>query len=324
MERNELHKFLESCLHEIDLADLGTKLPEESTFRRGKVRDIFDLRDHLIITTTDRISAFDRVLTTIPCKGEILNRISLFWFESTRDLIRNHLVDSVSARSVLVRKCEQVPIEVVVRGYLTGSAWRDYQAGKNVSGIELKPGLRYNEQFEQPLITPSTKEESGIHDVAISRQEIISRGIVKADLWEEIEDKALALFRRGTQIAQRQGLILVDTKYEFGLDDGQLALVDEIHTPDSSRYWYASSYQELYSAGERQAELDKEYLRHWLMERGFKGDGLPPEIPDDVRVEVAWKYAQAFERITGQSFAPEGLSVHEEVSRIVESIGKLV
>lgn len=269
MRREDLAAGLDSCLERLEL-------PARVTVNRGKVRDVIDIGDDLLITTTDRISAFDKVLTTIPCKGEVLNTISLFWFQATSDIIANHIREEVSARTVRAARCRVVPIEVVVRGYLTGSAWRDYQKGSAVSGIGLPPGMRQSERFDPPLLTPSTKEEKGSHDLPISREQILSGGKVEAKLWQQIEETALALFRRGTEIAARNGLILVDTKYEFGLRDGNLTLVDEIHTPDSSRYWHADTWEELFRRGLPQRELDKEYLRQWLLGRGWKGDGPAP------------------------------------------------
>jgi phosphoribosylaminoimidazole-succinocarboxamide synthase len=212
-----------------------------------------------------------------------------------------------------------VPIEVVVRGYLTGSAWRDYRDGKTVSGISLPAGMKMNQRFETPLLTPSTKEEAGAHDRAISRQEIISSGRVEKRLWEQIEEASLRLFQKGTDIAARNGLILVDTKYEFGLLGSALTLVDEIHTPDSSRYWYADTWDKLFRAGEPQRELDKEYLRRWLLERGWKGEGVAPAIPDGERVEVASRYVTAWETITGGRFSPRGLGAAEESARVMEA-----
>jgi phosphoribosylaminoimidazole-succinocarboxamide synthase len=286
----------------------------------GKVRDVVDLGDRLLIVATDRISAFDRILSTIPFKGEVLNQIARFWFDKTADIIPNHIVPDAelgqplskkTGRAIVAKKADMLPVEVIVRGYLTGSAWRDYQSGKSVSGIALKPGLRFNERFATPLITPSTKESEG-HDQPISGEEIVRRGLVKADIWKQVEEKALALFARGQEIAAKNGLILVDTKYEFGLVDGKLIICDEIHTPDSSRYWYKDSYEELFAKGEKQRELDKEYFRRWLMERGFQGDGEAPEITEQIRVEVAERYITAFETVTGQKFAPNPESVEAE------------
>ena len=217
-----------------------TRIPAGTSLYRGKVRDVFDLGDRLLITATDRISAFDRVLSTIPYKGEILNRVSHQWFKLTKHIIPNHVAEVLSGRTIVVKKAKVVPVEVVVRGYLTGSAWRDYSAGKPVSGVELPKGMKRDQAFPEPILTPSTKEALGKHDEPISEADIVRRGIVEAGLWREIRETALSLFRLGASVALRRGLILVDTKYEFGLlPDGKLLLVDEIHTPDSSRYWYA-------------------------------------------------------------------------------------
>jgi phosphoribosylaminoimidazole-succinocarboxamide synthase len=305
----DLSGLLGSCLETLTL-------PVGTSVMRGKVRDVVDRGTELLLCTTDRISAFDKVLTTIPCKGEVLNTLSLHWFRETRDIVPNHVLEEVSARTVRVAKCAVVPIEVVVRGYLTGSAWRDYQGGGTVSGIRLPSGMRFNEKFPTPLITPSTKEEKGSHDRPISREEIISSGIVEKRLWEQIEETARALFARGTQLAAARGLILVDTKYELGLRDGMLVLADEVHTPDSSRYWHADTYAALFAQGAGQRELDKEYLRQWLLARGWKGDGAPPLIPDDIRVEVARKYIAAWETITGRGFVPRAASAAEESALI--------
>ena len=321
MEHSKLTRFLDKTLEHADidaLKDLGGSA--EAKVIRGKVRDILDLGDELLILTSDRISAFDRVLTTIPCKGEVLNRIALFWFDQTSDIVPNHVVKQTSPRSVLVRKHELVPVEMVVRGYLTGSAWRDYQKGNPVSGIRLEQGLRYNERFASPLITPSTKAERGQHDEPISREEILRRGIVPEELWEKLERTALELFRRGSELVRKRGLILVDTKYEFGAADGEPVLVDEIHTPDSSRYWYADTYEELFARGESQRELDKEYFRRWLMDRGYSGDGTPPEITDQIRLEVAERYIRAFEEITGQRFVPSDLDPGREMETIRDAL----
>ncbi|MBN1685608.1 MAG: phosphoribosylaminoimidazolesuccinocarboxamide synthase [Spirochaetales bacterium] len=309
MQRNEIAPFLESTF---------TGVPDDFPFdyTRGKVRDIFDLGSRLLICTTDRISAFDVVLSTIPFKGEVLNRLSNYWFERTSDIVPNHIDEEISARSVVVRKCEVLPVEVVVRGYLTGSAWRDYREGKRVSGIELPKGMRFNERFTKPLLTPSTKAERGYHDEPIASEEIVTRGIVEASLWKKVEDTALSLYKRGCELAGEHGLILVDTKYEFGVLDGELLLVDEIHTPDSSRFWFADAYDELFKAGEKQREIDKEYLRQWLIEHGYMGKGTPPEIPDEVRAEVAWRYIQAYELISGESFKTTGNTAEAETELI--------
>lgn len=296
------------------------ELPAGLDISQGKVRDIFDLGDELVICTTDRISAFDQILGSVPFKGEVLNRISLFWFNGTQDIVPNHIIAQVSPRSVLVKKCRVVPIEVVVRGYLTGSAWRDYEAGRSMSGIELPSGMRFNQRFAEPLLTPSTKESDGLHDRPVSRDEVLASEVVKSAIWEQIEDVAMKLFLRGQKVAAAQGLLLVDTKYEFGIVDDELYLIDEIHTPDSSRYWYADTYEELFGAGEKQRKLDKEYLRQWLMERGYTGDGHAPDIPDEVYLEVSRRYQTAFEVVTGRDFQAQSTDPEAEKQKTLSFI----
>ncbi|MDR1931613.1 MAG: phosphoribosylaminoimidazolesuccinocarboxamide synthase [Spirochaetales bacterium] len=287
-------------------------LPAGTSLHAGKARDIIDLGDRLLLTVTDRISAFDRVLTAIRSKGEILSRVSLWWFDRTRDVCPNHIIESLSARTTVVRKVKIIPAEVVVRGYLTGSAWRDYAAGRAVPGASLPAGMKKNQKFEAPVITPSTKEAVG-HDEPVSGEELVRRGLVPAKVWLQVCEKALALFRRGAEIAASRGLILVDTKYEFGLaPDGGLVLADELHTPDSSRYWYANSYDEIFRAGGEQRQLDKEFFRSWLIARGFMGEGEAPEIPDSVREAVSQRYIEAFEAITGEKFTEKSLSFEAE------------
>jgi phosphoribosylaminoimidazole-succinocarboxamide synthase len=317
MEKEQLSKYLETTLRDLALG----KRSRTRVFQ-GKVRDIVDLGDKLIITTTDRLSAFDRVLTTIPCKGQILNQLSLFWFDATRAIVPNHILEPLSPRSVLTRKCEVLPVEVVVRGYLTGSAWRDYRQGKAISGIVLPPDMRFNQKFDSPLITPSTKAERGSHDEPISPQDIIGRGLASESLWRRVEETALVLFATGGELAAARGLILVDTKYEFGICGGELYVIDEMHTPDSSRFWYADSYDDLFRRGEAQRELDKEYLRRWLIERGYMGDGEAPVIPDDVRLETGLRYIRAYERITGRPFVPGEIDARQEAERVEQAIKK--
>jgi phosphoribosylaminoimidazole-succinocarboxamide synthase len=324
MKRHEIEEYLNRTVEKIHLDHFSGK---KLSCVHGKVRDIYSIPselimggkkgiDYLLIFTSDRISAFDKVLTTIPLKGEVLNRISIFWFDKTCDIVENHIVRQVSARAVLVKRYNVLPVEVVIRGYLTGSAWRDYQSGKSISGIKLPEGMRFNEKLPKPLFTPSTKEERGKHDIPISREEIVEKGILSEDLLLKVERTALKLFERGSEVVRKQGLILVDTKYEFGLSGGDIVLIDELHTPDSSRFWYADTYEELFTKGDKQRKLDKEYLRQWLMEQGFKGDGEIPEIPDNVRIEVACRYIKAYEEITGKDFVPESKSVEDEIARI--------
>ena len=291
--------------------------PPGAALYRGKVRDVLSRGGRAVLVASDRISAFDRVLSTVPWKGEILSRISSWWFRQTDDLVPNHLLPAsatggrdstaLTGRAVAALRCDMIPAEVVVRGYLTGSAWRDYRAGARIAGlspsVKLPSGLRYCERFPAPLLTPSTKEAEG-HDRPATGEELVASGHVDAELWREIERAALALFRRGQELAASRGLILVDTKYEFGIAGGRLVVADEIHTPDSSRYWYADGYDARLSAGEHQRELDKETFRRWLVDRGFSGDGEPPKIDDAVRVETALRYADTYRAILGEPFEP--------------------
>ncbi len=290
-----------------------TSLPPDVALYRGKVRDVLCKGERVLLVASDRISAFDRVLSSVPWKGEVLARISAWWFGQTADIMPNHMLKpddcggldvlAATGRAVAARRCDMLPIELVVRGYLTGSAWRDYKAGRPVSGMSLPGGLRYNERFPAAIVTPSTKEASG-HDRPCSGQELIASGAVDADLWHEVERSALALFARGQEIAAARGLILVDTKYEFGLCGGRLLVADEMHTPDSSRYWYAEGYAERFAKSEQQRELDKETFRRWLVERGFSGDGPSPAIGDEARVATALRYFEAYEALIGEEFEP--------------------
>ena len=252
---DRIHAALDSTFEKLEDVDnrWGSKLIN------GKVREIVDLGETLVLTTSDRISAFDRILSTIPFKGEVLNRLSLYWFNKTEDIIKNHIIAQVSPRTIHVHKCEVLPVEVIVRGYLTGSAWRDYQNGKSISGITLPSGMKMDQKFDQPLLTPSTKADQGDHDEPISAKDIVAKGLVTKELWGKVEQTAFDLFKRGSELAAERGLILVDTKYEFGLLNGELVIVDEVHTPDSSRFWYMDSYEESFLKGENQKKVDKEF-----------------------------------------------------------------
>ena len=274
--------------------------------RQGKVRDTYDLGDEMLLVATDRLSAFDVVLTSVPFKGQILNQLAAWWFEQTKDVAPNHVISQPDPNALLAKKCEALPVEVVVRGYITGSLWRDYTAGKaGVYGIEFPKDLKKDQAFAEPIITPSTKAAVGEHDEPISSEDVVKTGLVEAKLWEEIQKRAIALFKRGQELAAKQGLILVDTKYEFGLHKGELLVIDEIHTPDSSRFWEAAEYEQRFAAGEEQRMLDKENVRQWLIkERGWQGQGTPPEIPGDVRVDLAKKYVMNYDRLTGEAFQP--------------------
>jgi phosphoribosylaminoimidazole-succinocarboxamide synthase len=287
-----LNELLDKTLEKSELPGLAEPI-------RGKVRDIYDLGDRLLLVTTDRISAFDVVLGTVPCKGQVLNTIAKHWFEKTADLVPNHMLEAPDPAAVVVKKLQGLPVEVVMRRYLTGSLWRDYENGtRQIYGISLPDGMQRDQQFEKPILTPTTKAELGQHDMPLSPAEIVEQNLVAADLWKKVEEAALALFERGEQEAHKQGLILVDTKYEFGLDGKRLLVMDEIHTPDSSRYWEREEYQARFEKGDSQKMLDKENIRQWLIERGFSGQGSAPPLTDAVRVSLARTYLNLQKRLT--------------------------
>ncbi|MBN2544406.1 MAG: phosphoribosylaminoimidazolesuccinocarboxamide synthase [Spirochaetes bacterium] len=286
---------------QIDLTIKNTDYNIGSKYK-GKVRDVYDLGDHLLIIATDRISAFDRVLSFIPFKGEVLTNLSMFWFENTKDILQNHIVKQVHPNAVLVKKCKILPVEVIIRGYLTGGGWREYIKTGMISGVKLSKDLKKDSKFEKPVFTPTTKAQTG-HDESITRDEIIKRNIIDKNLLDKIESYALKLFERGTELAKKNNLILVDTKYEFGLlNDGSLIVADEIHTSDSSRYWYLDTYDELYKSGKEQRMLDKEYFRQWLLSKNYQGEGNPPEIPYEIIEGVCKRYLEAYKTITGTEY----------------------
>ena len=290
---------------------------------KGKVRDVYDLGENLLMITSDRVSAFDKVLTTIPYKGEILNRIANFWFDKTKDLVPNHVVDTPDPQVLIARKTKPLPVEVIVRGYITGSLWRDYKSGKHKRyDLPFPSNLKQDQKFEKPILTPTTKAEYGFHDEAISRKEIIN-GLVNPDVYAQAEEYALTLFYEGQKWAMEKGLILVDTKYEFGLIDNELIVMDEIHTPDSSRYWIAEEYNIRFDKSQSQKMLDKENIRQWLLERGYSGDGKPPIITDDIRIELSEKYIQLYNRLTGMKFEPEIGSVSDRIRTNLNKYGYL-
>ena len=297
--------FLAQLPHTLAEADF----PALGQLYRGKVRDNYSRDDRIVMITTDRLSAFDRVLTTVPFKGELLNRLTVFWFEKTKDVAPNHILDVPDPSVLVVRRLQPLAVEMVVRGYITGSLWRDFEKGKGARayGIELPRDLRRDQKFETPLLTPSTKEEVGKHDEPISPAELVARGTLSQKQWDAMARMTLDLFAAGQAWARERGLILVDTKYEFGLDaQGKIWLIDEIHTPDSSRYWIAAGSEERFQKGEDQKMLDKEFFRQWLIrERGYQGDGPLPEIPDAVRAQLAGKYAELVQTLTGEAPALE-------------------
>jgi phosphoribosylaminoimidazole-succinocarboxamide synthase len=303
-----LRAQLSHTLSQTDFPALGTKY-------QGKVRDTYRSDDRLVLITTDRLSAFDHVLTTLPFKGDLLNQLSHFWFQRTAHIVKNHVLDLPDPCVIVARLTRPLPIEFVVRGSLTGSLWRDYEAHRDPYALRLPPGLKKDQAFERPILTPSTKAPLGQHDEPVSEAELLARGLVSARDLARAKEAALALFAEGQRVAQGQGLILVDTKYELGLDGDTLLAIDELHTPDSSRYWVAEGSEGRFTRGEAQVMLDKENLRQWLIqERGFSGHGPLPTIPDDVRVSLAGTYVTAFERITGAAFAMSAGDVTERLT----------
>ncbi|BDG08310.1 phosphoribosylaminoimidazolesuccinocarboxamide synthase [Anaeromyxobacter paludicola] len=309
---------LAHTLREFDAPALGT-------LYRGKVRDNYSQDGRIVMVTTDRVSAFDHVLGTIPFKGEVLSRLTLFWFDKVKDIAPTHVLSSPDPSVMVVKRAQALPVEIVIRGYITGSLWRDYQAGKaGAYGIDWPAGLTRDQRLAAPIITPSTKAEYGKHDEPISEAEILRQGLVPKDVWTEATAVAHRLFARGQEWAHQRGLILVDTKYEMGIADGKLVVIDEIHTPDSSRYWVEASYAERFARGEEPEMLDKENIRQWLIkEHGFSGQGKPPPLSDDVRVMLAQKYMEAYERLTGETFESEPGSVDARIRKNLAAAGLL-
>ncbi len=277
----------------------------QKSYYKGKVRDVYEIDDHFVVITTDRISAFDVVLPrAIPFKGQVLNQTALHFLQSTTDIVPNWVRSSPHPNVTIGVKCSPFKVEMVVRGYLAGHAWRVYKSGgRQICGVKLPDGLREGDQLPTPIITPTTKASEG-HDEDISREEIILQGIVDSHAYGQLEEYTLALYARGQEMAYKQGLILVDTKYEFGMYDGSICLMDEIHTPDSSRYYYLDGYAACQEAGLPQRQLSKEFVREWLMANGFQGkDGQQvPEMPDTFVKDISERYIELYENITGNSF----------------------
>jgi phosphoribosylaminoimidazole-succinocarboxamide synthase len=316
ISREMIQAQLDNCLLEANFDRW------QQYFKKGKVRDMYLLPDKRILITTDRQSAFDHILGAIPLKGQVLNRMAQYWFEQTADIAPNQVIAVPDANVTVARELKMLPVEIVVRGYMTGSSdtaiWTHYSNGvRSYCGIDLPEGMVKNQPFETSLITPTTKGDE--HDELISAKEIVDTGLVDRDTWEQVEKISLALFARGTELAAKQGLILVDTKYEMGQDEeGRITLADEIHTPDSSRYWVKETYEERHARGEEPESLDKEFLRLWLRERGISDDNIP-ELDDDIRIQVAERYIDLCERITGQAFEPEigEVAVQERIEKAI-------
>lgn len=281
--------------------------PKQKSFYKGKVRDVYNIDDEfLVMVVSDRISAYDHVLPVgIPYKGQVLNQIAAKFLDATADIVPNWKIATPDPMVTVGHVCEPFPVEMIVRGYLTGSSWRSYQKGsRSICGVAIPDGMKEHQRFETPILTPTTKAEQGEHDEDISREEIISTGLVSEEEYVQLEKYSLELFKRGTEIAAEKGLILVDTKYEFGKKDGKIYLIDEIHTPDSSRYFYTDGYEERQAKGENQKQLSKEFVREWLTENGFQGlEGQTmPEISEEFIQQVSERYIELFEKIIGEKF----------------------
>ena len=308
------------------IVETNFNFPHQLSLYKGKVRDVYNIGDkYLAMVVSDRISAFDVVLPKgIPFKGQVLNQIAAKFLDQTKDILPNWKVATPDPMVTVGLKCEPFKVEMVIRGYLTGSAWREYKAGaRSLCGVALPEGMKENQKFPTPIITPTTKADEG-HDMNISKEEIIAQGIVSREDYEQIEKYTYALFQRGTEIAAQKGLILVDTKYEFGKYNGQVILIDEIHTPDSSRYFYADSYQERFEKGEEQRQLSKEFVRQWLIENGFQGkEGQKvPEMTEAKIQEISDRYIELYEHITGEKFQKD--TTDDVAARIEKNVTAFV
>jgi len=289
----------------------------------GKVRDTYILPDKRIIITTDRQSAFDVILGEIPFKGAVLNQLAAFWFNQTKDIVENHLIAVPDPNVSIVKNCVGIPIEMIIRGYISGvtntSIWGSYQKGERVIyGIKFPEGLKKNQKLPEPVITPTTHGDptgKGGHDERLTRDEILSSDLVDKEIYFQMEKAAIELFKKGSEVALKQGLILVDTKYEFGLVDGKLTLMDEIHTPDSSRFWKADTYEERIKKQEEPENFDKEFLRLWYAEKGYKGDGEPPKMSEELIVALSERYIAVYEKLTGKTFEEFEYPIQERIKQ---------
>ena len=318
MVSNELIRAqLTKTLEKTDLPELGAKYV-------GKVRDCYSKDGRRTIVVTDRISAFDVVLGTIPFKGQVLNQIAAYWFESTKQIASNHVLSVPDPTVMVAAECELLPVEFVMRAYLTGvtttSIWYHYEKGGRLfCGHKLPDGMRKNQKLDKPILTPSTKAAKGGHDQSVSREEILAAGTLSADDFDRAGEMCARIFAFGQSLAAQRGLILVDTKYEIGRRrDGSLCFIDEVHTPDSSRYWYADDYLARFDRGDEPRGLDKEYLRRVLADQGYRGDGPPPPLSDEVRCEAARRYIALYELVTGRGFVPD---FEEPAGRIRRNLG---
>ncbi len=302
----------------------GTHFTDLGEFYGGKVRDNYSKDGVRTLIASDRLSAFDVVLCTIPFKGQVLNQLAAYWFDETRKIAPNHILDVPDPNVTLAVECQPLAVEMIMRGYLTGvtstSIWRNYEKGeRSFGGYTLPDGMKKNTRLPEPLLTPTTKAEKGGHDANITRQGLIDSGVLDAATFDQLAAMCRQMFAYGQKLAAERGLILVDTKYELGrTPDGRIVFIDEIHTPDSSRYWYADDLEARVSRGEEPRALDKEYVRRWYVDHGYSGHGTPPQIPDDIRIEAARRYIAAYEQVTGKSFVP---STEEPLARIRRNLG---
>lgn len=305
----------------------AVNLPELGEVHRGKVRDSYVLGDRRLLITTDRLSAFDRVLGVAPYKGQVLNQLSRFWFETLADVVPSHMISTPDPNVMLAHESVTFPVEVVVRGYITGvtttSLWYSYQRGeREMYGLVLPDGMRKSDALPAPVITPTTKgSDPGGHDERITPAEIVERGLVSQADWDAITQAAIGLFTRGQEICREAGIILVDTKYEFGRVGDRIVVIDEVHTPDSSRFWKADTYEERRARGEEPENLDKEFVRLWYAEQGYRGDGEPPLMDDDLTVAAAERYIRLFEAITGTPFEPAEYPAELRIRDALRTVG---
>ena len=299
-----------------------SKLKPTGKHYKGKVRDNYYLNEEILMVTSDRISAFDHVLGTIPFKGQILTEIASFWFNKTKDIVPNHYINTIDPQVLLVKEAKPLPVEVIVRKYITGSLWRDYEKSKHhVYEVDFGSNLQKNQKFLKPIITPSTKEDYGKHDQPISRRLILENKLVDRDIYTLAEEYALKLFSEGEKWADKQGLILVDTKYEFGIINNDLIVIDEIHTPDSSRYCIKNEYESRFKNNQNQLMLDKENVRQWLINKGFSGEGIPPKLDDDIRILLSEKYIELYNILTGKIFSPSKGDVNVRIKNNLNNAG---
>ncbi len=317
LSESTLYAALPDALASVDLPFLGART-------QGKVRDLYQHGGHLLLVTTDRLSAFDRVLGLVPYKGQVLTELAAWWFDQTQDIVANHLVAVPDPNVTVVRPCTALPVEVVVRGYISGvtatSLWHQYSLGhRTIYGIDFPDGLRKNDALPMPIITPTTKARDGGHDERITSAEVVASGLVTAPVWARVCEAALALFRRGQELARHGGLILVDTKYEFGLaPDGSIVLIDEVHTPDSSRFWIAATYADRSAAGQEPDNFDKEFIRLYYAAHGYRGEGDPTPLPAELAVQAAARYIRTYEMLTGETFVPAALPAGPRIAAVLQ------